>query len=191
MSSSSSSGNGAAAAVVEQYEAQKHVLEQLQDKIQTLLRQAPPQHTAVIKLSRDFQKIQQRARQLHEVATRRLTQAPPPLKSHVEEALRSSSDLASNPTTNSYQQQQQLQLMEDRLHEQLMREREAEIRNINQGMHTVNEIYKDLAHIVSEQQEGIDQIETQMEDSRANAEQGLKQVEVANEKYGTTNCQIM
>ena len=60
-----------------------------------------------------------------------------------------------------------------------MREREEEIRNINRGMHQVNEIYKDLAHIVGGQQEHIDTIETQMEDARGNAESGLQQVEKA------------
>lgn len=71
-----------------------------------------------------------------------------------------------------------------------MREREEEIRTINRGMHQVNEIYKDLAHIVGSQQEHIDSIETQMEDSRANAESGLKQVEKANEKYGSSQCVV-
>ena len=71
-----------------------------------------------------------------------------------------------------------------------MREREEEIRNINRGMHQVNEIYKDLAHIVGSQQEQIDSIETQMEDARTNAESGLEQVEKANEKYGSAQCTI-
>jgi len=65
-----------------------------------------------------------------------------------------------------------------------MREREEEIHKINQGMHQVNEIYKDLAHIVGSQQEQIDSIETQMEESRVNAESGLSQVQRANEKFG-------
>ena len=52
------------------------------------------------------------------------------------------------------------------LHEEIMREREEEIRNINKGMHQVNEIYKDLAHIVGSQQEQIDTIEQQMDDAR-------------------------
>eukprot|EP00980_Cylindrotheca_fusiformis_P010990 scaffold2526_cov131-Cylindrotheca_fusiformis.AAC.6 len=77
-----------------------------------------------------------------------------------------------------------------RLHEEIMREREQEIRNINKGMHTVNEIYKDLAHIVGGQQEQIDQIEGQMEDARSNAESGLSQVQKANEKYNNSNCII-
>jgi t-SNARE complex subunit (syntaxin) len=71
-----------------------------------------------------------------------------------------------------------------------MREREQEIRTINRGMHQVNEIYKDLAQIVGSQQEQIDSIETQMDDSRANAESGLKQVEKANEKFGSSQCTI-
>lgn len=75
--------------------------------------------------------------------------------------------------------------------EEIMREREEEIRNINKGMHTVNQIYKDLAHIVGSQQEQIDTIETQMEDARNNAESGLTQVQKANEKYNQSNCTIM
>jgi t-SNARE complex subunit (syntaxin) len=71
-----------------------------------------------------------------------------------------------------------------------MREREAEIRNINRGMHQVNEIYKDLAHIVGSQQEQVNQIETQMEESRNNAESGLEQVQKANDKYGQSQCII-
>jgi len=71
-----------------------------------------------------------------------------------------------------------------------MREREEEIRNINRGMHQVNEIYRDLASIVSSQQEQVDTIETQMEESRANAESGLEQVHKANEKFGQSNCTI-
>ena len=74
------------------------------------------------------------------------------------------------------------------LHEEIMREREEEIRNINKGMHQVNEIYKDLAHIVGSQQEQIDTIEQQMDDARGNAESGLEQVQKANEKYGSNQC---
>jgi t-SNARE complex subunit (syntaxin) len=80
--------------------------------------------------------------------------------------------------------------MKQRLAEDIMREREEEIRNINRGMHQVNEIFKDLAHIVSSQQDQIDNIETQMEESKANAESGLQQVEKANEKYGNSQCTI-
>lgn len=78
-----------------------------------------------------------------------------------------------------------------KLQEEIMRERENEIRTINKGMHTVNEIYKDLAMIVGGQQEQIDQIENQMEDARDNAESGLEQVQKANDHYNNANCTIM
>jgi syntaxin 7 len=76
------------------------------------------------------------------------------------------------------------------MNEQIMREREEEIRNINRGMHQVNEIYKDLAHIVGSQQEHVDSIETQMEESRVNADAGLQQVEKANQQFGSAQCVI-
>ena len=76
----------------------------------------------------------------------------------------------------------QLQMQEDRLAEEIIREREEEIRNINKGMHTVNEIYKDLAHIVGDQQDDIDAVEDHMEDANKNAQAGLNQVQKANEK---------
>jgi len=181
---------------VQQYQAQNDVLQQLEEKIRSLLRQQPKQNTAVIKLKRDFERVQLRASQLQESATKKISYIQSNQgASNKYAAAQSSNNPFSNhhlSTTDSndaailveQQRLQQLQLEEDRLHEEIMREREEEIRNINHGMHTVNEIYKDLAHIVGQQQEQIDQIENQMEDSRANAESGLQQVEKANEKYG-------
>mmetsp|Transcript_29144 Transcript_29144/g.41234 ORF Transcript_29144/g.41234 Transcript_29144/m.41234 type:complete len:164 (+) Transcript_29144:392-883(+) len=86
--------------------------------------------------------------------------------------------------------QMQMQLQQERLNEEIMRERESEIRNINRGMHQVNEIYKDLAHIVSSQQEQVDQIETQMESSKVNAEQGLTHIQKANARAENSQCTI-
>ena len=70
---------------------------------------------------------------------------------------------------------------QQRINEEIMREREEEIRNIHKGMQTVNEIYKDLAHLVDNQQEGIDQIENQMEGAKENTSTGLRHIEKANE----------
>jgi len=84
--------------------------------------------------------------------------------------------------TEEEAQRMQLQMHEDRLAEEIVREREEEIRNINKGMHTVNEIYKDLAHIVGEQQDDIDAVEDHMEDANKNAQAGLNQVQKANDK---------
>lgn len=191
---------------VQQYQAQNHVLEQLEEKIRSLLRQQPKQNTAVIKLKRDFERVQLRTSQMQELATKKISCIQSIQKSTAASYNNNSSynpfsnggadnrtsSFNENEQTNILAEQQrlqQLQLQEDRLHEEIMREREEEIRNINHGMHTVNEIFKDLAHIVGQQQEQVDQIENQMEDSRANAESGLAQVEKANEKYGQ-QCSI-
>jgi len=176
---------------IQQYHAQNDVLRQLEEKIRSLLRQQPKQNTAVIKLKRDFERVQLRASQLQESATKKISYIQTNSKNNSAASSNNNNPLSfQNSSANDVnilaeqQRLQQLQLQEDRLHEEIMREREEEIRNINHGMHTVNEIYKDLAHIVGQQQEQIDQIENQMEDSRANAESGLQQVEKANEKYG-------
>lgn len=156
-------------------------------------------NTAVVKLQRDFQRVQLRASQLQEAAAKKIScfQAYNIGNNDGHLQFGGGSQSAANDDNASFgviaeqQQLQQMQLQEDRLHEEIMREREEEIRNINKGMHTVNEIYKDLAHMVGQQQEQIDQIETQMEDSRVNADSGLKQVEKANEKFGSAQCSIM
>lgn len=47
--------------------------------------------------------------------------------------------------------------------------------------HIMHRRSKDLAHLVDNQQEGIDQIETQMENTKENTATGLKHIEKANE----------
>jgi len=54
---------------------------------------------------------------------------------------------------------------------------------------TVSEIFKDLAHIVDEQQGEIDNIETLMEQSNVHAKAGLEQVQKANEYQ--PGCSVM
>jgi t-SNARE complex subunit (syntaxin) len=63
-----------------------------------------------------------------------------------------------------------------------MQGREEEIRGIKGRMRQVNEMYKSLAHVVGSQQEQIDHVETQMEESKENAENGLAHVVEANKK---------
>jgi hypothetical protein len=210
--SSNSGATGRAASqseTIQQYEAQKHVLVHLEDRVKQLFarQKQPPSttSTSIIKLQRDFQRVQNRASQLHETARRSIATIQAN-SSNQAATNRGGNNATANGTwqfsgnesamdndssMEQYRMQQQIQLQEDRLHEEIMREREEEIRNINKGMHTVNEIYKDLAHLVGQQQDHVDQIETQMEDSRANAESGLKQVEKANEKYGNSQCTVM
>jgi t-SNARE complex subunit (syntaxin) len=83
------------------------------------------------------------------------------------------------------QQQQQLQQQEPRLAEQsevdfqetLIIERESEIRNIEQSVGELNELFRDVAHMVHEQGQTLDIISdnvTQTRDDTRNADQQLR-----------------
>jgi t-SNARE complex subunit (syntaxin) len=144
------------------------------------------QKQALSKLERDFEKVQ---------GSVQVTKSKVAKQQKQYAARGAAAAMEAQSSTQNYLQQQhaqqQLQLQQDRLQEEIMREREDEIRAINKGMHQVNQIYKDLAHIVGEQQTSVDAIETQMEDARSTAQSGLDQVHQANEKYGNSQCAIM
>lgn len=87
------------------------------------------------------------------------------------------------PLTTSplYQEQQAVMASqhEEDYSQQIMREREAEILEINRKVHTVNEIYADLANIIGEQQDLIDNIDNNIDDAHANAMAGKGEIEDA------------
>lgn len=180
-----------------QYQAQVDVITQWGDKVHALIqdqnrKQPNSGHnnaqikSTLDKLDRDVQRVQKQATALQNAVTR-MREQQLQLRGTTYDYNKQD---GGNAAYEEYKQQMQMQLQEDRLAEQIMREREEEIRNINRGMHQVNEIYKDLAHIVESQQEQVDNIESQMEESRNNAESGLTQIEKANDKFGSSNCII-
>lgn len=177
----------------QQYSVQLDVLRQLEQRVRDAIlgqrgKGVESQKQALVKLQRDFERVQGLAQSAKAKVARQQKQ----LQQRGSAA--NSAALEENAAANALQLEQerfQLQIQQDKLQEEIMREREEEIRNINKGMHTVNEIYKDLAHIVGSQQEQIDQIENQMEDARNNAESGLEQVQKANDNYNNSNCTIM
>lgn len=74
---------------------------------------------------------------------------------------------------------------EEEYSKEVMLKREAEIQQITEKMNAVNEIYKDLGNIVTEQQDLIDAVENMVDESDQNAAYGLDQLERANK--GWTN----
>lgn len=72
----------------------------------------------------------------------------------------------------------------------VMRERGAEVQEINKKMHIVNEIYKDLAGLVSSQQVQIDEVEDTIVDSHLNAKRGLNHLESVNMKSHSNKTAI-
>ena len=65
-----------------------------------------------------------------------------------------------------------------------MQQREIEIREINNKMNVVNEIYKDLGGLVESQQDDIDTIEHQFETANEVSRRALEQIRKANQKGG-------
>ncbi|KAG7340199.1 hypothetical protein IV203_033553 [Nitzschia inconspicua] len=188
-----------------QYQAQSDVLRQLEQRLKEQImaqRQrlasasdTSAQKQALQKLERDLERVQSSVQATKAKVSRHLKQYQQRNNNTntggggYDPNYDSSSSNSANLLQQQHQQQQLL-LQQDRLQEEIMREREEEIRKINQGMHTVNEIYKDLAHIVGSQQEQVDQIEDKMEEARNTAQSGLDQVHQANEKYGNSQCVI-
>jgi len=181
-----------------QYNLQIEVINQLGQRIENQLRshesrlttlprtEASSLRTTHVKLTRDYRLVEQqfknvqldtkRKRGLAEVRQREAVRMQEDEK---ERKRREKGPGGEDMTEEGMRWQMQVQ--EDKINEEIMREREEEIKNIHKGMHQVNEIYKDLAHLVDGQQEGVDQIETQMEDTKENTATGLKHIEKANE----------
>ncbi|RDW57129.1 SNAP receptor PEP12 [Aspergillus mulundensis] len=94
-------------------------------------------------------------------------------------AARTAVDEAEHATEGGTQQQQQ-QLLEEQprlanqdevdFQEALIIEREAEIRNIEQSVGELNELFRDVAHIVNEQGEQLDTISGNVENVHANTQ---------------------
>jgi syntaxin 7 len=177
----------------QQFQVQVDVLKQLGEKLNSRLKlqeeqleslsrnEAAKKRATQVKLSRDFRRVEASFKNIQLEVRRKRAQ--------LHQAQIQAQQTQQVLPQDQAEFQQQLQL-EDKLAEEIMRERQEEIQGINRGMHQVNEIYKDLAHIVGSQQEQIDQIETQMEDSKINAEKGLEHVMKANEKASATSCVI-
>ncbi|KAL3769959.1 hypothetical protein ACHAW5_010033 [Stephanodiscus triporus] len=179
-----------------QYNLQIDVIQQLGERIENQLRsqesrlttlsrtEASSLRTTHVKLSRDYRLVEQQFKNLQLDVKRKRGNAEAmqrdAARMEVEEGGRRQNGVGGEDMT-AEGIRWQMQIQEDKINEEIMREREEEIKSIHKGMHQVNEIYKDLAHLVDGQQEGIDQIETQMENAQENTATGLRHIEKANE----------
>jgi len=71
------------------------------------------------------------------------------------------------------------QVLEEEVNAQIIEETEQELLKINQDVHKINEIQKDLAAIVQNQQSTVDSIQNFVDESYSRAQKGLEQVEKA------------
>ncbi|XP_032830702.2 syntaxin-16 isoform X1 [Petromyzon marinus] len=84
--------------------------------------------------------------------------------------------------------EEQLQLVEGNT--EMVEEREREIRQIAQSISELNEIFRDLAHMVVEQGTVLDRIDYNVEQSCVKTEEGLKQLQKA-ETYQKKNRKML
>ena len=77
---------------------------------------------------------------------------------------------------------------EDAVNEAILKEREQDIKQINQQVHMVHETFKDLAELVNEQQESVDKIANNVDSAHENTKEGVRQLEKAAEYQ--TSCII-
>ena len=183
----------------DRYKAQSDVLRQLEARLKEQIMgqrqriknqsQTSSHKQALLKLERDFEKVQANVTHLKSKVHKQMKQYQQVNSARMQDDRAATN----NNSARTALEQQQILIQRDQLQQEIMREREDEIRKINKGMHQVNQIYKDLAHIVGEQQEHVDQIEDKMEESKIAAQSGLEQIHKANEKYGagSANCAIM
>ena len=114
-------------------------LEELEQKLQTMPRtEASKNRATQIKLTRDYHYVQTKFKNIQLEAKQKRSQAE--MKRRAEAAERDRQREVDMDATNN--KRLQMQLQDDKVTEEIMREREEEVRKINQGMHQVNEIYK-------------------------------------------------
>lgn len=74
-------------------------------------------------------------------------------------------------------------IKEDTLRESIIEERASEMLEINKKMHKVQDIYKDLAALISDQQDLIDNIDKNIDDANAYTKDGVEQIDQARQAY--------
>lgn len=72
---------------------------------------------------------------------------------------------------------------DDVLRESIMEERASEMIEINKKMHKVHDIYKDLAALISDQQDLIDSIDKNIDDAHAYTKDSVQQIDQARQAY--------
>jgi syntaxin 7 len=127
----------------------------------------PSQKYTQQKLAREFQNNLQEFQGVQRQALEKQRSSASAARSALEEAQSPGAD-GSSPF-GQQQSQEQLRLAsqdEVDFQDSLIVEREAEIRNIEQGVTELNELFRDVAHIVNEQGEMLDTIDASVDRTR-------------------------
>jgi len=132
------------------------------------------------RLAHDFQVWGQK---FQEISTLDLNKERKDMQDHHDFAPARGYEAAEQDARARYQQQQEqtVVLAETALNEQIMRERNAAIREVETDILEVNEIFQDLAVMVHEQGLQVDNIESNVSTSAVAVEEGVGHLEKADE----------
>ncbi|KFY15922.1 hypothetical protein V491_05510 [Pseudogymnoascus sp. VKM F-3775] len=131
---------------------------------------SPSQKYTQQKLSREFQATLTEFQNIQRRALEKERATATAARAALEEATSPSAEGGSPSFGQQQQSQEQLRLAsqdEVDFQDSLIVERETEIRNIEQGVSELNELFRDVAHIVGEQGEQLDTIAANVENTRS------------------------
>jgi t-SNARE complex subunit (syntaxin) len=137
-----------------------------QDHMLTSLQ--PSQKYTQQKLSREFQASLREFQNVQRQALEKQRASASAARSALEDAVSPGEDSTHLGQLQSQSQEQLRLASQDEVdfQDSLIVEREAEIRNIEQGVSELNELFRDVAHIVSEQGEQLDTIAANVDNTR-------------------------
>jgi len=136
-------------------------------KIQAWEDVSPSQKYTQQKLNREFQASLREFQNVQRQALEKQRASASAARTALEDATSPATE--EDGTFGQQQSQEQLRLAnqdEVDFQDSLIVEREAEIRNIEQGVTELNELFRDVAHIVSEQGEQLDTIAANVDNTR-------------------------
>jgi len=114
-------------------------LKELEQKLQSMPRAEAAENRAThIKLTRDYHWVETKYKNVQLEAKQSMQRKEMQMRLQAEENGRRQEGVEAE----NHRLQMQMQLQDDRVTEEIMKEREEEVRKINHGMHQVNEIYK-------------------------------------------------
>jgi t-SNARE complex subunit (syntaxin) len=128
----------------------------------------PSQKYSQQKLSREFQASLREFQNVQRQALEKQRASASAARSALEDATSPGEDSTQLGQLQSQSQEQLRLASQDEVdfQDSLIVEREAEIRNIEQGVSELNELFRDVAHIVSEQGEQLDTIAANVDNTR-------------------------
>ncbi|KAG9237586.1 putative syntaxin PEP12 [Amylocarpus encephaloides] len=141
-------------------------------KIQSWEDVSPSQKYTQQKLAREFQNNLQEFQSVQRQALEKQRTSASAARTALEDQLSPTAEGASPFGDQQVQEPLRLASQDDvDFQDSLIVEREAEIRNIEQGVTELNELFRDVAHIVTEQGDMLNTIEANVDDTRTDTRQ--------------------